>query len=126
MSKVKNAGDLRTRIDVYKATEERDNAGNVVAKPYQFRFSRWAKMDYKTSKAVNNSNEIISEVLTTITTRYTDEIAPSDIIVIGTRLFVQNGPPIDYEARHAFVELTCKEVVDNGEKKAYTLISGLL
>lgn len=111
MAKIKNAGELRTRLDVFYSQEKKDQMGNIISKPMRYKCSLWGRIEYKTAKAVNNTNEIINEILVIITVRFTEQILKSDIITVGNRLFVQIGPPIDVEDRHAFIELTCKEVV---------------
>ena len=64
-----------------------------------------------TAKTVDQYEQLTPEILHRIIIRYRRDVAVSDRIQYGDRIFEQIGPPIDVEEKHAFLRLECREVV---------------
>ena len=64
-----------------------------------------------TAKTVDQYEQLTPEILHRIIIRYRRDVAVSDRIQYGCRIFEQIGPPIDVEEKHAFLRLECREVV---------------
>ena len=64
-----------------------------------------------TAKTTDQYEQLTPEILHRIIIRYRRDVAVSDRIQYGCRIFEQIGPPIDVEEKHAFLRLECREVV---------------
>jgi SPP1 family predicted phage head-tail adaptor len=106
-----NAGDLNTRIQILKAANKKDAAGNIIPLPYSLRCIVWAKVKAQTSHVALANGEESHEITTIIIIRHNPNVIYSDRIMIGKRKFEQIGPPINIDEKNTWTQLTCKEVV---------------
>jgi head-tail adaptor len=103
--------DLRRRVKFYAAANSKDKAGNIKEKPYTERCEVWGALQAQNPRVIASTDEAVHEILTTIIIRYRDDILQTDKIIVGSRNFIQVGPPVNVEERNHWLVLTCKEVV---------------
>ena len=105
-----NPGELNCRCILLKETQVPDDQGGYET-IYITRATVWAKIIALTAKTVEQYDQLTPEILHRIIIRYRRDMAVTDRIQYGDRIFEQIGPPIDVEEKHAFLRLECREVV---------------
>lgn len=105
-----NPGELNCRITLQQETKVPDGQGGY-ATAYVPRSIVWAKVITVTAKTTDQYEQMVPEILHRIIIRYRRDVAVTDRIQYGGRIFEQIGPPIDVEEKHAFLRLECREVV---------------
>ena len=105
-----NPGELNCRITLLKEIKVPDGQGGY-ASVYTPRAAMWAKITAVTAKTVDQYEQLTPEILHRIIIRYRRDVAVTDRIQYGGRIFEQIGPPMDVEEKHAFLRLECREVV---------------
>ena len=105
-------GDLDCYVSILAAGNTLDNEGNLIAAPYSLRYHAWANIYGRTARAVSSDDEVIHDIVTEITLRYSPSILETDVVEYQGRRFEQVGPPI-HEGR-VWTRLTCREVVPYG------------
>ena len=105
-----NPGELNCRITLQQETKVPDGQGGY-ATAYVPRSIVWAKVITVTAKTTDQYEQMVPEILHRIIIRYRRDVAVSDRIQYGSRVFEQIGPPIDEGEKHAFLRLECREVV---------------
>ena len=106
-----NPGQLNCRVVVKQATETRDSEGNIII-AYADRFNAWAKIQAITARVREGYADQHHEVLHRITIRYNKNVAITDRIHYGSRVFALIGPPINVDEKNAYLRLECREVVE--------------
>lgn len=105
-----NPGELNCRIMLQQETKVPDGQGGYET-IYMMRATVWAKLVALTAKTVDQYEQLTPEILHRVIIRYRRDVAVTDRIQYGGRIFEQIGPPIDVEEKHAFLRLECREVV---------------
>ncbi|MDT8900271.1 phage head closure protein [Anaeroselena agilis] len=105
-----NPGELNCRITLQRETKAPDGQGGY-ATVYVLRAKLWAKVVAVTAKTTDQYEQMTPELLHRITIRYRRDVAVTDRIQYGSRVFEQIGPPVDVEEKHAYLRLECREVV---------------
>lgn len=105
-----NPGELNCRITLKQEIKVPDGQGGY-AVTYMPRASLWAKITAVTARAQDQYEQMTPEILYRIIIRYRRDVAVTDRIEYGNRVFEQIGPPIDIEEKHAYLRLECREVV---------------
>ena len=105
-----NPGELNCRCILLMETQVPDDQGGYET-IYMTRATVWAKLMALTAKTVDQYEQLTPEILHRIIIRYRRDVAVTDRIQYGDRIFEQIGPPIDVEEKHAFLRLECREVV---------------
>jgi SPP1 family predicted phage head-tail adaptor len=105
-----NPGELNCRITLKQEIKVPDGQGGY-ASVYTPRTAMWAKITAVTAKLSDQYEQMEPEILYRITIRYRRDVAVTDRIEYGGRIFEQIGPPVDIEEKHAYLRLECREVV---------------
>lgn len=105
-----NPGELNCRIILLQENKVSDEQGGYDS-TYEARASVWAKVTAITAKTIDQYEQLTPEVLHRIIIRYRSDVAVTDRIQYGSRIFEQIGPPINEEEKKAFLRLECREVV---------------
>ena len=105
-----NPGELNSRISILQETKAPDDQGGYIVN-YELRVILWAKITTLTAKTLDQYEQQTPELLHRIVIRYRRDVAVTDRIEYGCRVFEQIGPPIDMEEKHAYLRLECREVV---------------
>ena len=105
-----NPGELNCRINLLKPLEKVDAHGGYEAQ-YATITALWAKITAKTSKSVDQYEQLVPEILHKIIIRYRSDINIDDRFEYKNRIFEQLGPPINEGERKAYLILECREVV---------------
>ena len=105
-----NPGELNCRCILLKENQVPDDQGGYET-IYMTRATVWAKIMTLTAKTTDQYEQLTPEILHRIIIRYRRDVAVSDRIQYGDRIFEQIGPPVDVEEKHAFLRLECREVV---------------
>ncbi len=105
-----NPGELNCRINLLKPLKEIDEQGGYEVK-YAKITALWAKITAKTSKSVDQYEQLVPEILHKIIIRYRSDINIDDRFEYKNRIFEQLGPPINEGERKAYLILECREVV---------------
>ena len=105
-----NPGELNCRITLQQETKVPDGQGGY-ATVYVQRANLWAKIVAVTAKTTDQYEQLTPEILHRITIRYRRDVAVTDRVQYGNRIFEQIGPPVDVEEKHAYLRLECREVV---------------
>ena len=105
-----NPGELNSRISILQETKVPDDQGGYIVN-YAPRVILWAKITTLTAKTLDQYEQQTPELLHRIVIRYRRDVAVTDRIQYGDRLFEQIGPPINEGERNAYLRLECREVV---------------
>ncbi|CQR75065.1 Phage head-tail joining protein [Sporomusa ovata DSM 2662] len=105
-----NPGELNCRITLLKETKVPDEQGGFET-TYTVRATVWAKLMTVTTKTIDQFEQLTPEILHRITIRYRSDVAVTDRVQYGDRIFEQIGPPINEEEKKAYLRLECREVV---------------
>ena len=105
-----NPGELNSRISLLQETKAPDDQGGYIV-TYALRVILWAKITTLTAKTLDQYEQQTPELFHRIVIRYRRDVAVTDRIEYGGRVFEQIGPPIDVEEKHAYLRLECREVV---------------
>lgn len=108
-----NPGELSCRITLLKETKVADEQGGY-ATTYVPWAVLWAKITTLTAKTLDQYEQLTPELLHRIVIRYRRDVAATDRIQYGDRLFEQLGPPINEGEKNAYLRLECREVVADG------------
>lgn len=109
-----NPGELNCRITLQKEVKVPDGQGGYET-TYTARTAAWAKITTITAKTKDQYEELVPELIHRIIIRYRRDVAVTDRIQYGSRMFEQIGPPINEGERKAFLRLECREVVADSE-----------
>lgn len=105
-----NPGELNCRIILLKETSVPDEQGGYET-TYTVRATVWAKLMTVTTKTIDQYEQLTPELLHRIIIRYRRDVAVTDRVQYGDRIFEQIGPPINEEEKKAYLRLECREVV---------------
>ena len=105
-----NPGELNSRISILQETKVPDDQGGYIVN-YAPRVILWAKITTLTAKTLDQYEQLSPELLHRVVIRYRRDVAVTDRIQYGDRLFEQIGPPINEGERNAYLRLECREVV---------------
>lgn len=105
-----NPGELNSRISLLQETKVPDDQGGYIV-TFALRVILWAKITTLTAKTLDQYEQQTPELLHRVVIRYRRDVAVTDRIQYGDRLFEQIGPPVDVEEKHAYLRLECREVV---------------
>ena len=105
-----NPGELNCRITLQKETKVPDDQGGYEV-TYLPRYIVWGKVAALTAKTSDEYEQDIPEIFYRVTIRYLSDVAVTDRLQYGSRIFELLGPPIDIEEKHAYLRLECREVV---------------
>jgi len=105
-----NPGELNCRVTLLREAKVPDEQGGYET-IYTVRANVWAKLMTVTTKTIDEYEQITPELLHRIIIRYRSDVAVTDRIQYGSRIFEQIGPPINEEEKKAFLRLECREVV---------------
>ena len=105
-----NPGEMNCRIALQQETKMPDGQGGY-AIVYVPRVKLWAKVVAVTAKTTDRYEQLTPEILHRIIIRYRRDVAVTDRIQYGDRIFEQIGPPVDVEEKRAYLRLECREVV---------------
>ena len=105
-----NPGELNSRISILQETKVPDDQGGYIV-TYALRVILWAKITTLTAKTLDQFEQQTPELLHRIVIRYRRDVAVTDRVQYGGRIFEQIAPPIDVEEKHAYLRLECREVV---------------
>ena len=108
-----NPGEMNCRITLLQEVKTEDGQGGYVT-AYVPRAPIWGKSMPLTAKTVDQYEQLTPEILHRITIRYRRDVAVTDRIQYGSRVFEQLGPPVDVGEKHAYLRLECREVVADG------------
>lgn len=108
-----NPGELNCRITLLQETKVADGQGGY-ATTHTPRASVWGKIMALTAKTLDQYEQLTPELLHRIVIRYRSDVAVTDRIQFGSRLFEQLGPPINEGEKNAYLKLECREVVGDG------------
>lgn len=108
-----NPGEMNCRITIQQETKVPDGQGGYGI-VFVSRATVWAKIMAVTAKTTDQYEQLQPEILHRILIRYRRDVAVTDRIQYGSRLFEQIGPPIDLGEKHAYLRLECREVVADG------------
>ena len=105
-----NPGELNSRISILQETKVPDDQGGYIVN-YAPRVILWAKITTLTAKTLDQYEQLSPELLHRVVIRYRRDVAVTDRIQYGDRLFEQIGPPINEGERNTYLRLECQEVV---------------
>ena len=105
-----NPGELNSRISILQETKVPDDQGGYIV-TFAPRVILWAKITTLTAKTLDQYEQQTPELLHRIVIRYRRDVAVTDRVQYGGRIFEQIAPPIDVEEKHAYLRLECREVV---------------
>ena len=105
-----NPGELNSRISILQETKVPDDQGGYIVN-YAPRVILLAKITTLTAKTLDQYEQLSPELLHRVVIRYRRDVAVTDLIQYGDRLFEQIAPPVDVEEKHAYLRLECREVV---------------
>ena len=105
-----NPGELNSRISILQETKVPDDQGGYIV-TYPLRVILWAKITTLTAKTLDQYEQQTPELLHRIVIRYRRDVAVTDRIGYGDRLFEQIGPPVNEGERNAYLRMECREVV---------------
>ena len=105
-----NPGELNSRISILKEMKVPDDQGGYIVN-YAPRVILWAMITTLTAKTLDQYEQLSPELLHRVVIRYRRDVAVTDRIQYGDRLFEQIGPPINEGERNAYLRLECREVV---------------
>jgi len=105
-----NPGELNCRVTLLTEVKTADGQGGYETK-YAPHAEVWAKIMPVAVKTLDQYEQMTPEILYRIIIRYRSDVAVTDRIEYGSRIFEQIGPPIDIEEKHAYLRLECREVV---------------
>ena len=71
----------------------------------------WAKITPLSAKTIDQYEQLSPEILHRILIRHRRDVAVTDRVQFGGRVFEQIAPPVDLEEKHAYLRLECREVV---------------
>ena len=108
-----NPGELSCRITLLQEMKVADDQGGYRA-TYTPRITLWAKITTLTAKTLDQYEQLTPELLHRIVIRYRRDVAVTDRIQYGSRLFEQIGPPVNEGEKNAYLRLECREVVADG------------
>ena len=105
-----NPGELNSRISILQETKVPDDQGGYIV-TFALRVILWAKITTLTAKTLDQYEQQMPELLHRVVIRYRRDVAVTDRIQYGDRLFEQIGPPINEGERNTYLRLECQEVV---------------
>ena len=105
-----NPGELNSRISLLQETKVPDDQGGYIV-TFALRVILWAKITTLTAKTLDQYEQQTPELLHRVVIRYRRDVAVTDRIEYGDRLFEQIGPPINEGEKNAVLRLECREVV---------------
>ena len=105
-----NPGELNSRICILQETKVPDDQGGYIVN-YALRVILWAKITTLTAKTLDQYEQQRPELLHRVVIRYRRDVAVTDRIQYGDRLFEQIGPPVNEGEKYAYLRLECREVV---------------
>ena len=105
-----NPGELNSRISILQETKVPDDQGGYIV-TFALRVILWAKITTLTAKTLDQYEQQMLELLHRVVIRYRRDVAVTDRIQYGDRLFEQIGPPINEGERNTYLRLECREVV---------------
>lgn len=108
-----NPGELNCRITLLQETKVPDDQGGYRA-TYMPRATLWAKITTLSAKTLDQYEQLTPELHHRIVIRYRRDVAVTDRLQYGSRLFEQIGPPVNEGEKNAYLRLECREVVEDG------------
>lgn len=105
-----NPGEMNCRIILQEETKASDDQGGYEV-TYLPRATVWAKVAALTAKTSDEYEQEVPEIFYRVTIRYRRDVAVTDRLQYGSRIFELLGPPIDIKEKHAYLRLECREVV---------------
>ena len=105
-----NPGELNSRISILQETKVPDDQGGYIV-TYALRVILWAKITTLMAKTLDQYEQLMPELIHRVVIRYRRDVAVTDRVQYGGRIFEQIAPPIDVEEKHAYLRLECREVV---------------
>ena len=105
-----NPGELNSRISLLQETKVPDDQGGYIV-TFALRVILWAKITTLTAKTLDQYEQQMPELLHRVVIRYRRDVAVTDRIQYGDRLFEQIGPPVNEGEKNAYLRLECREVV---------------
>ena len=105
-----NPGELNCRLTLLEETKTPDGQGGY-STDYVPRITVWGKIATIAAKTLDQYEQQTPELLHRVVIRYRRDVAVTDRIQYGDRLFEQIGPPINEGERNAYLRLECREVV---------------
>ena len=105
-----NPGELNCRVTLLREKKTSDGQGGYLT-DYLARATVWAKITPLSAKTIDQYEQLSPEILHRILIRHRRDVAVTDRIEYGGRVFEPIGPPIDLEEKHAYLRLECREVV---------------
>lgn len=105
-----NPGELNCRVMLKKETKLPDGQGGYET-AYVDRCTVWAKVIPVMAKTKDQYEQLTPEILHRMIIRYHRDVAMTDRIQYGSRMFEQIAPPINDGEKNAYLKLECREVV---------------
>lgn len=105
-----NPGELNCRVTLLEEVKTEDGQGGYVT-AYEPRGTVWGKITPLAVKTLDQYEQLSPILLHRIIIRYRRDVAVTDRIQYGSRVFELIGPPINEGEKNAFLRLECREVV---------------
>lgn len=105
-----NPGILRHRITIQEERDGGKNRFNEQIKTWEDIATVWASIEPISGREYWAGQQVQSEITHRIRIRYRPGIKPAMRVLYQNRLF-EIESVIDYQERHEFLQLMCKEVV---------------
>ena len=105
-----NPGELNCRVTLLAEVKTADGQGGYGTE-YLPRATVWAKITPLSAKTIDQYEQLSPEILHRILIRHRRDVAVTDRVQFGGRVFEQIAPPVDPEEKHAYLRLECREVV---------------
>lgn len=112
MLKVKSES-LKKRVTIQRATEVKTSKGVSVYEYPNLIENVPANIESYGAYIVNGQAEKVSELEFRITIRYRNGLNLHDRIIYQNRIFEQILPARDLNEQHKFLQLTCREKIEN-------------
>ncbi|WP_287740056.1 phage head closure protein [Diaphorobacter sp.] len=110
------AGKYRDWVIAQRAQQVPDGAGGVVSQ-WVTLVEFWAYVEPIGGREAMRANQLVADMDTRITTRWTTDIAAitaKDRIIHGAVIYNIVRPPADLKSRHREVEITCNSGANDG------------
>lgn len=108
-----SAGKLNKRIDLLRLAAVSDGEGGY-SESFPAYATVWAEVSPLAQREKDQFDRTESELTHRVLIRHRDDVKATDRVQLGSRVFVQDGPPVNIKERGAFLQLLCREVFDNG------------
>lgn len=106
------SGKLRHSVDLQRATQTRDAAGDVVRAWADIATHVPASIEPISSRERLTADQVVGEATHRVWLRWERRLSAvraKDRVLFGTRVFEVSGPPINREERDRSIELMVKE-----------------